>query len=225
MKKANVNFQDKKALLMMIAGVGLVVASLMLPGALVQWRRIIEGALENSIWQADKGLLMLTAARVVAHNALLMLPPLCGALMLAHGLSLRGYKLFWGYALPAVLLNLVYLLMLQQLNFSPPLAIPLIVTALWIFIVWRSGLGNTGLLTLSLIPALLVLAVNSLAVSPYLASYGLAKGNLTWETVLVARFLHAEVLLNATCMTIFFYCAGDGFGDNGTDCTTPPPSP
>ncbi|MHB1167586.1 MAG: sensor histidine kinase [Carboxydocellales bacterium] len=190
-------------LFIIVAGLGLLASSLVIPGFLEQWRRIIVTALENSIWQEDKGLLMLAAAQVVAHNSLIMFPYVGGSLVLAHGFAFRGYNRVLGYGLPPVLLILFNYLVFQQLDYWPPLAVPVLVTAAAVLLAWRSGLGSTGLVPLALIPALIVLSINSLSVSPYLADYGLARGDLTWETVLAGKFLKGEDLLNSTTISFF----------------------
>ena len=198
MKKDN---QGK--LFSILAGIGLLALSLVIPDLLEQWRRIIVNALENSIWQEDKGLLMLAAAQVVAHNSVVMFPNVCGSLVLTYGFTIKGYNKLLRYGLPPVLLNLFNYLAFKQLDYWPPLAVPALVTALAALLAWRSGLGSTGLVPLTLIPALIVLSINSLSVSPYLADYGLARGDLSWETVLAGKFLKGENLLNSTAITFF----------------------
>jgi len=194
---------NKGKIIIAVTGLILLVLSLVNPVLLQQWPRGIVAALENSIWEEDKSLLLLAAAQVVAYHALLMFPYVGGSMVLANLFKTGGYGRVLRWGLPLAVVPVLHYMVFQKLDYPPPVMVVTLVMILVVALALRIGLGRTGLASQILIPGLVVLAVNSLSIVPFLAPYGLADGDLTWETLLAGRFLKGETLLNSTGLVFF----------------------
>lgn len=196
-------FNDKRYLLIGLAGCLLVVYGLILPSLITNWSGLIIQTIDESILLHESGRLLIAAFTYVAKYLLLFFLIYFGAMMIAHSLSksVEGVEFSFLFIIIASLSFYSYNQLYQE-NFS---YLSHMIT-LGILVLHQLYIPKQKHFTVifSIILFLVIMAVQWLQLIPALSPFGIGTNDIAVSIKLVDNYFTENNLFN-TLATIFFF--------------------